>query len=110
VDAPLYGQATGAFLATVIFCQVGNVMACRTNRQSAIPYLAVPNGWIVAGVAVELLFILSVLHLAPLQRVFTTRPFGAPTWLVLLAAPGVVFLVEEGRKALARRGVSSLAA
>jgi sodium/potassium-transporting ATPase subunit alpha len=110
VDASLYGQAAGAFLATVIFCQVGNVMACRTNRQSALPYLRRYNPWIAGGVAVELLFIFAVVHVPFFQPVFTTRPFGALTWLLLPLAPVVVFLVEEGRKRLARRGITAFAA
>jgi sodium/potassium-transporting ATPase subunit alpha len=110
VSNPLYGQATGAFLATVIFCQVGNVMACRTNRESALPSLLRSNPWITVGVAVELLFILAVLHVPALGSLFSARPFGAATWLALAAAPFVVFLVEEGRKKLARKGARSLAA
>ena len=60
-SAVLYGQASGAFLATIIFCQIGNVMACRTNRQSALPYLIRHNMWIWTGLVVEVVFILSII-------------------------------------------------
>jgi len=72
----LYGQATGAFLATVIFCQIGNVMACRTNRQSALPYLFKFNAWITAGVVFEVAFIVAVIYLPELHPFFYNAGFG----------------------------------
>ncbi|HEY5719916.1 MAG TPA: HAD-IC family P-type ATPase, partial [Gammaproteobacteria bacterium] len=76
-DAPLYLQAAGAFLATIIFCQVGNVMACRSARLSALPHLLRLNGWIAGGIAVELLFVLAIVHLPWLQTLFSANPLPA---------------------------------
>jgi len=108
-DSLLYGQATGAFLATIIFCQVGNVLACRTNRQSALPYLLRPNAWILCGIVLELVFILAVLYVPPLQRIFTTAPPPGWVWSLILLAPCLTFGVDELRKWLVRRGVLWLA-
>lgn len=105
----LYGQATGAFLATTIFCQVGNVLACRTNRQSAIYYLLRPNPWIWLGIGVEVLFVLAILYIAPLHQYFSTGPLPPWAWGIILAAPWSIFGVEELRKWLVRRGVQWLA-
>jgi sodium/potassium-transporting ATPase subunit alpha len=109
-DTALYGQAAGAFLAGIIFAQAGNVMACRTNRQSALPHLARLNPWIAGGIALEVAFILTVVYAPPLHRVFSTAPLPAALWGALLAAPVTVLAVEEARKALVRKGVKALSA
>jgi len=108
LDNVLYAQATGAFLATIIFCQVGNVMACRTNRQSAIPYLGKLNRWIVAGLVFELLFCIVIINVPAFHHFFTTAPFGIEIWISMLLAPVIIFGVEEARKLLVRRGVKIL--
>ena len=109
VDSVLYAQAAGAFLVTIIFSQVGNVLACRTNRQSAIPYLRKFNGWIVAGVLFELSFCIVIVNVPVFHHFFTTAPFGIGIWIAMLIAPVMVFVIEEFRKLLVRRGVEILA-
>jgi len=110
LDAPLHQQASAAFLATIIFSQIGNVMACRTNRQSAVPPLFAPNRWIVAGIVVEALFILLVVYIPPLHHLFNTAPFPVWAWGLILMAPLAIFAIEEGRKYLVRHGAGYLSA
>jgi len=107
-DAALHLQASGAFLATIIFCQIGNVMACRTNRQSALPYLARLNVWITLGVLVEIGFILAIVYIPFLNPIFSTAAISISTWGVILLAPFVIFFIEEMRKLFVRRGLSWL--
>jgi sodium/potassium-transporting ATPase subunit alpha len=106
----LYGQASGAFLATIIFCQIGNVMACRTNRQSAVPYLLRHNMWIWAGLLVEVLFIISIIYLPLFHTFFSTAALPLWVWGIILAAPWIIFAIEEARKWLVRRGAHWLTA
>ena len=110
LDTALHMQASGAFLATIIFSQIGNVMACRTNRQTALTFLVRINTWILVGIAVEVGFILLITELPALHRLFTSAPLPAWSWPLILLAPSVIFAIEELRKALVRRGVGWLSA
>jgi len=103
IDATLHRQAAGAFLATIVGCQVGNVMTCRTARQSAMPGLLTMNGRIILGVALEIAFIVAVTEVPVLQRTFFAAPLSSDTWLMIAGAPVVVFCAEEIRKWTARK-------
>ena len=109
-DISLYMQASGAFLVTIIFCQVGNVLACRTSRRSALPYLYRFNGWMLGGVIFELLFCFLIVHVPVVQPFFNTAPLAGEIWLFMLLAPVTIFFIEELRKLLVRRGVQILSA
>jgi sodium/potassium-transporting ATPase subunit alpha len=109
MDAPLHHQASAAFLAAIIFSQIGNAMACRTNRQSAAPYIFRINQIIFLGIIVEIAFILLVVYMPGLHHLFSTAPFDASTWWLIMSAPLVIFLIEEGRKYLVRHGAGYLA-
>jgi len=112
VSNTLYRQAAAGFLATIIFSQIGNVMACRTNRQSAARHVFKYNSWITAGVVVELAFIFGILYLpvAVIRHFFTTAPLPLGIWPVIVLTPFVIFGIEEIRKFLVRRGVNILSA
>ena len=105
----LYPQAAAAFLATIIFCQIGNVMACRSNRQSALADLRRFNPWISAGVLLEVGFILTIIYVPALHHFFTSAPFAAGFWVMICITPLLIFFIEELRKLLVRHGVSALA-
>ena len=109
-DDELYRQAAGAFLATIIFSQIGNVMACRTSRQSAIGKLWSINSWIAAGLVLEVGFILMIIYIPVFHLVFTTAPLEPLLWVLIVIAAPTIFLVEELRKYAVRRGISWLAA
>jgi len=106
----LFAEASAAFLATIIFCQVGNVMACRTNRQSALRHLIRFNSWIVLGIVVEIGFILLVTSVPALYGVFSTAAVPLWGWGLIVFAPLVIFVIEEVRKWLVRRGMQILSA
>lgn len=107
---PLYRQAAGAFLAGIIFSQIGNVMACRTNRQSAFGYLTKLNSWIAAGIVVEIVLIFTIIYVPLFNNFFSTHALDYRVWPMILMAPFIIFIVEEIRKLLARKGVNALSA
>jgi len=101
-DSALYSRAAGAFLATIIFSQIGNVMACRSSRQTALPCLARFNPWITAGIAVEIIFIVAIINLPGFHRFFSTNQLETAMWRWIICAPFIIFGLEELRKFLAR--------
>ncbi len=107
-DSILFLQASSAFLATIIFSQIGNVMACRTNRQSAVSLLFKANYLIIFGVVAEVLFIFSIIYIPYFNPIFSTAPFPFEVWLIILPAPFVIFAIEEFRKYLVRKGYETL--
>ncbi|MFH1591563.1 MAG: cation-transporting P-type ATPase [archaeon] len=109
-DSLLYRTATGAFLAAVIFSQIGNVFSSRTARMSAFGKFKVRNAVIMSGIVLEVFFIVAITELPWFHRFFSTAPLPGWTWLVLLVLPILIFLVEESRKLLVRKGVGFLSA
>ena len=104
----LHAQASAAFLATIIFCQLGNVMACRSNRQSAFSDLLRFNPWISTGLLLEVVFIFSIIYTPAFHNFFNTSPFPVQIWLLIGTTPLLIFFIEELRKWLVRRGITLL--
>lgn len=95
-------QATSAALAAIVCCQVGNVLACRSERLPALR-LGVPRGRLLRwGLAVELLVLAAIVYLPPLQAVFGTAPLPAAAWPWLALCPVAMVLLDDARKAAAR--------
>ena len=102
-SGPLYESATAMALAAVVVTQVGNLFA---HRSETVPLtrLGFPaNRMIWIGIASELLLIIAVVYLPPLQRIFGTAPFPWINWLFLLAWLPALPLVDEVRKHLVRK-------
>lgn len=107
IDLPsqglLYQAATSMTLGAVVSTQIGNLFAQRTEFASIrrVPFFGNRLLWI--GIAVELILVLAVVYLAPLQGVFGTAAFSAGYWLFLFALTPSLVLVDEFRKLLVRR-------
>jgi Ca2+-transporting ATPase len=95
--------ASTAAFAAIVWCQVGNVLACRSERLP-VPAMGLPRGrMLYLGVAAELALLLAIVHLPPLQRVFGTAPLPAAAWPFLAACAVAMVLADAAAKALARR-------
>jgi len=105
-----YVMATTMFHAGVITTQIGNAYACRTERTSVFKAGFFSNRFLLFGFAFELALFAVMIYLPPFQSLFEEHPFPPLYWLVLFLYPPVMFLAEEGRKAIMRRLERSRAA
>jgi magnesium-transporting ATPase (P-type) len=95
--------ATTIVFLGIVLMQVGNGFACRTERVSAFEGGLFANRLLLWGTMLEVLFAAALLYVPFLQPLFGTAPVGWGWWLLLLAWVPLVFLADEGRKALVRR-------
>lgn len=102
-SGPLYVEATTMTLASIVFAQIGNVFACRTERESIFKVGFFSNRLVLGGILVELFLLNLFMQIPLLQTVFGVSPLHLHEWGLLLISPPLLFLAEEGRKALIRR-------
>jgi Ca2+-transporting ATPase len=100
--AALQREATSAALAAIVFCQMGNLFACRSERLSVVSIRG-RNPLLAAGLAVEAAVLLAVLHVPLLQGPFATAPLPWQAWSLLALGPLALLAVDEAAKWLGRR-------
>ncbi len=98
-----YRAATTITLAAIVAAQIGNGLAVRTERTSTFSVGLFSNRYVNLGILSEIVIILALVYLPPLQRIFGTEPFASRYWLLLLPVPVALFLLEELRKWVVRR-------
>ena len=102
-DSLVYIKGITMTFAGIVVAQVGNVLACRTTKQSIFKTSLAANKWILLGI-VSQLSILSLLVYVPfLQKLFGTTALGVTDWAFLALLPIAVVIAEEIRKFFARR-------
>jgi len=101
-SGPIYLKATTMCLAGIIATQIGNVFACRTERESVFKIGFLNNRSVLLGIAAELVIINIIVYFPPFQKIFNTFSLDPVDWAFLLAFPPIIFLAEEGRKYLIR--------
>ena len=99
----LYHRATTMTLAGIVAAQIGNVFACRTDRESVFRIGIFGNRLVLLGIAAEIGILLGLILVPPLGRVFGLAPLGVAEWTLLLGFPPAVLGLEEGRKWLVRQ-------
>jgi len=102
-DGPLYHSATAMALGTVVATQIGNLFAQRTERTSFFRYPLFSNGLIWIGIATEMSLINMLIYVPFFNGLFDTGPFPPINWLFMLAWAPSLLLLDELRKARARR-------
>lgn len=100
---PIYIKATAMTLAAIVFCQIGAVFNCRTEKQSVFKVGLFKNKQVNFGILIEIIIIIALVYLPPLQSVFHTTALKISDWLLLCAWPPLILLIEEVRKAFVRR-------
>jgi magnesium-transporting ATPase (P-type) len=98
-----YITATTMTLGGIVACQVGNIFACRSNRQSALQLGLASNPLVFLGIAYELALLLLLLYAPPLMSAFGTGHLERNHWLLLALFGPVLLFLEELRKAVRAR-------
>jgi sodium/potassium-transporting ATPase subunit alpha len=102
-SSPLLRQATTVTLAGIVFAQVANVFACRSDRLSVFQVGWFTNPLILWGIAIELTLLAVISYTPTGNAIFGTRPL--PPWIFgpLILGALVLLMAEEGRKLIANR-------
>ncbi len=100
---PLYRTAITGFFASIIICQVADVIICRTRRQSLFTVGVFTNKLVFVGIATELLLLAFIAYVPVGNTFFGTAPLEP--WQLALSVPFAVaiFLGDEMRRYLVRR-------
>ncbi|HHT9144877.1 MAG TPA: cation-translocating P-type ATPase [Candidatus Wunengus sp. YC61] len=99
----IYLTATTMSLAGIVATQIGNVFACRTERESVFKVGFFKNKLVLLGIVSELAIITTLIYTPFLQRIFGLAPIGLKEWGFLFAFTPFLFLMEEARKWIVRR-------
>jgi len=101
-SGPVYQAATTMALAGIVACQVGNVLACRTDRASIFRVGLTSNRVVLWGILTELVVLTVLIEVPFLQSVFGLVPLGWSDLALLPLFPLILLGAEEVRKACVR--------
>jgi potassium/sodium efflux P-type ATPase len=99
---PVYMKGVTMTFAGIVLGQVGNVIACRTSKQSSFKTSIAKNKWILLGIFAQVLILSLLVYVPVLQGLFGTTGLGITDWLYLLLITVTVIIVEEIRKFFVR--------
>jgi magnesium-transporting ATPase (P-type) len=106
-SGPLYERATTMTLIGIVAAQIGNVFACRTDRESVFRVGLLGNRMVLIGIAAEIAVLLALIMVPPLRAVFGLVPPAPTEWMLVLVFPVIMLLLDEARKLLQRTMVSA---
>jgi len=94
--------AATVYHAGVVTSQVGNALACRSDRTRSSSLGWLSNKYLWIGILIELLGIISIIHVPFLARIFNHVPLPAWMWIGLGLNALVLYSIEWIRKAIMR--------
>ncbi len=100
---PIYLKGVTLTFASIVVAQAGNVLACRTSKQSIFKTSLKTNKWIIAGIIAQLSILAVLVYVPLMQDVFGTVALGLTDWAFLISLALVVVFAEEIRKLFIRR-------
>jgi P-type Ca2+ transporter type 2C len=100
---PIYLKGVTMMFAGIVVAQAGNVLACRTSKQSIFKTSLKHNKWIIIGIVAQLSILAFLVYFPLMNSFFGTAPLNAGDWVFLLSLAVVVILAEEIRKFFNRR-------
>ncbi|MCR9151354.1 MAG: HAD-IC family P-type ATPase [Rhodobacteraceae bacterium] len=101
---PLYRTAITGFFASIIICQVADVIICRTRTQSLFTVGLLSNRLVLVGIAAELALLGAIAYIPAFNTFFGTAPLQA--WHLALSVPFALLILvgDEIRRVFVRRG------
>jgi sodium/potassium-transporting ATPase subunit alpha len=100
-------KAQTAFLATIVICQIGCGIACKT-RMNSIVSQGFRNTVFNYGVFQEICLILALVYVPFLHAAFGTEPLEGPEWGIGVPFAIAILCYDESRKYLIRTFPDSL--
>ncbi len=101
-----FGQAvilaTTVYHAGVVTAQVGNALACRSDRTRSTNLGWLSNKYLWIGILIELMGITSIIYIPFLAKIFNHTPLPVWMWLGLGLNALVLYSIEWIRKAIVR--------
>jgi sodium/potassium-transporting ATPase subunit alpha len=103
VTDPLYRTAITAFFASIVICQVSDVIICRTRRQSLFTVGLLSNRLVLLGIAAELSLLTLIAYVPFMNTFFGTAPLEL--WHLMLSVPFAILIIigDEMRRVFVRR-------
>lgn len=102
---PLYLSAVTAFFASIIICQVADVLICRARRDSVLKKGLFSNKLVLAGIASELILLANIVYNPWTHKIFGTHSLSLFELSLSLPFAFAIFFGDELRKLLIRRDV-----
>ncbi|MFO0946613.1 MAG: cation-transporting P-type ATPase [Planctomycetota bacterium] len=100
----LYVTATTMSLAGIVACQLGNALACRSERKSVFTLGLYSNRALIGAMFAEVAVLVCLIYYAPLAEVFHLAPLATEHWVLLATFGPSLLLAEELRKGIWTRG------
>ena len=103
---PLYMKAVAGFFASIVICQIADVLICRTRRQSIFNKgfwnSFTGNRIVMFGIIVELLLLSIILYFPPAQAFFGTGPLTLFELSLSIPFALLILFADELRKVFVR--------
>ena len=98
----VYIKGVTMTFASIVVAQIGNVLACRTNKTSLFKTSLRSNKWIWIGIASQISILSLIIYVPFMQSIFGTAALGLTEWAFLALLACIVIIAEEIRKWFAR--------
>ena len=100
---PIYLKGVTMMFGGIVVAQAGNVLACRTSKQSIFKTSLKTNKWIIVGIVAQLSILAFLVYVPLMQKFFGTTALGVTDWVFLILLALIVIFAEEIRKFFIRR-------
>jgi P-type Ca2+ transporter type 2C len=100
---PIYLKGVTMMFGGIVVAQAGNVLACRTSKQSIFKTSLKTNKWIIVGIVAQLSILAFLVYVPLMQKFFGTTALSVTDWIFLISLALIVIFAEEIRKFFSRR-------